>query len=152
MSLNDFDANASPFLSHLIELRDRLLKAILAVLLVFLPLSFYANDIYSFLANPLLKHLPEHSTMIAIDVASPFFTPFKLALVVAVFISIPVILYQFWAFVAPAMPRAFRRASLIWFLFALFTFGSSVRSSRMSYRTPLPTNDFLIPGKLSTAR
>ncbi len=103
MSMNDFDPNASPFLSHLIELRDRLLKAILSVLLVFMPLSFYANDIYSFLAEPLLKHLPANSTMIAIDVASPFLTPFKLALVASVFLAIPIILYQFWAFVAPGL-------------------------------------------------
>ncbi|MCX7067217.1 MAG: twin-arginine translocase subunit TatC [Methylococcales bacterium] len=112
MSLNDFDANASPFLSHLIELRDRLLKAILAVLLIFLPLSFYANEIYSFLANPLLKHLPEHSTMIAIDVASPFLTPFKLALVASAFLAVPIILYQFWAFVAPGLYKKERRLIL----------------------------------------
>jgi sec-independent protein translocase protein TatC len=112
MSSNDFDANASPFLSHLIELRDRLLKAILSVLLVFLPLSFYANDIYSFLANPLLKHLPANSTMIAIDVASPFLTPFKLALVASVFLAVPIILYQFWAFVAPGLYKKERRLIL----------------------------------------
>ncbi|MFI3190294.1 twin arginine-targeting protein translocase TatC [Crenothrix sp. D3] len=112
MSLNDFDPHTSPFLSHLLELRDRLLRAILAVLLVFLPLSFYANDIYSFLAEPLLKHLPENSTMIAIDVASPFLTPFKLALVVAVFLAVPIILYQFWAFVAPGLYKSERRLVL----------------------------------------
>lgn len=112
MSLNDFDPHTSPFLSHLLELRDRLLKAILAVLLVFLPLSFYANDIYSFLAEPLLKHLPENSTMIAIDVASPFLTPFKLALVVSVFLAVPIILYQFWAFVAPGLYKSERRLVL----------------------------------------
>jgi sec-independent protein translocase protein TatC len=112
MSLNDFDPHTSPFLSHLLELRDRLLKAILAVLLVFLPLSFYANDIYSFLAEPLLKHLPENSTMIAIDVASPFLTPFKLALVASVFLAVPIILYQFWAFVAPGLYKSERRLVL----------------------------------------
>ena len=109
---NDFDPYTSPFLSHLVELRDRLLKAILSVLLVFLPLSFYANDIYSFLAEPLLKHLPANSTMIAIDVASPFLTPFKLALVAAVFLAVPIILYQFWAFVAPGLYKKERRLIL----------------------------------------
>ncbi|MDD1606899.1 MAG: twin-arginine translocase subunit TatC [Methylococcaceae bacterium] len=122
MSLNDFDPHTSPFLSHLIELRDRLLKAILAVLLVFLPLSFYANDIYSFLANPLLKHLPEHSTMIAIDVASPFLTPFKLALVVSVFLAVPIILYQFWAFVAPGLYKSERRLVLPLLIASTFLF------------------------------
>lgn len=112
MSSNDFDPHTAPFLSHLVELRDRLLKAVLAVLLVFLPLSFYANDIYSFLADPLLKHLPENSTMIAIDVASPFLTPFKLALVASVFLAIPIILYQFWAFVAPGLYKSERRLVL----------------------------------------
>jgi len=99
-------------ISHLIELRDRLLKMILCVVVVFLGLAYYANQIYSFLAGPLLKHLPKNSTMIAIEVASPFFTPFKLALVVAVFISVPVILYQFWAFVAPGLYQQERRLIL----------------------------------------
>ena len=100
---------ALPFMSHLIELRTRLLKVVVFVIAVFLALSVYDNEIYSFLAGPLMKHMPQNSTMIAIDVASPFFTPFKLALVVAVFISVPVILYQFWAFVAPGLYKRERR-------------------------------------------
>jgi sec-independent protein translocase protein TatC len=100
------------FISHLIELRNRLLKIIACVLVVFLGLSFYANQIYSFIAGPLLKHMPANSTMIAIDVASPFLTPFKLALIVAIFISVPVILYQFWAFVAPGLYKHERRMTL----------------------------------------
>lgn len=94
-----------PFISHLIELRDRLLRVILCVLIVFVATATYANEIYHYLAEPLLRHMPENSTMIAIDVASPFFTPFKLAFVVAVFISVPFILYQFWGFVAPGLYR-----------------------------------------------
>lgn len=109
MSQNKSDESEQPFISHLIELRDRLLKVILCVLLVFLALASYANEIYSFLAGPLMKHMPKNSTMIAIDVASPFFTPFKLALVVAIFISVPFILYQFWAFVAPGLYKRERR-------------------------------------------
>lgn len=101
-----------PFISHLIELRDRLLRVVLCVLLVFLGLASYANEIYSILAGPLMKHLPENSTMIAIEVASPFFTPFKLALVASVFMSVPVILYQFWAFVAPGLYKSERRLVL----------------------------------------
>jgi len=100
------------FISHLIELRNRLLRIILCVLLVFLALTTYANQLYSIVAGPLMKHMPENSTMIAIDVASPFLTPFKLALVAAVFISIPVILYQFWAFVAPGLYKHERRLIL----------------------------------------
>ncbi|MGD0958826.1 MAG: twin-arginine translocase subunit TatC [Methylomonas sp.] len=93
------------FLSHLVELRDRLLKVVLCILLIFLGTAGYANQIYTYLAEPLLKHLPKNSSMIAIDVASPFFTPFKLAFIVAVFIAVPFILYQLWAFVAPGLYR-----------------------------------------------
>ncbi|TPQ27674.1 twin-arginine translocase subunit TatC [Methylomonas koyamae] len=97
--------NQQSFFSHLVELRDRLLKMVLCVLLVFVGTASYANEIYAFLADPLLQHMPKNSSMIAIDVASPFFTPFKLAFVVAVFASIPFILYQFWGFVAPGLYR-----------------------------------------------
>lgn len=101
---NQFDpAGEQPFISHLIELRDRLLRVVLCVLLVFVGTAFYANEIYHFLAEPLLQHMPQNSTMIAIDVASPFFTPIKLAFVVAVFVAIPYILFQFWGFVAPGL-------------------------------------------------
>lgn len=100
------------FLSHLVELRSRLLRMVLCVLLVFLGLLPYANEVYSALAGPLLKHLPQHSSMIAIEVASPFFIPMKLALVAAVFLSVPVILYQLWAFVAPGLYRHERRLVL----------------------------------------
>ncbi|MCX7096659.1 MAG: twin-arginine translocase subunit TatC [Methylococcales bacterium] len=109
MSQNSFEEAAQPFISHLIELRNRLLKVVLCVLVVFLGLSVYANQLYSLMAGPLLKHMPKNSTMIAIDVASPFLTPFKLALVAAVFICVPFILYQFWAFVAPGLYRREKR-------------------------------------------
>lgn len=98
-------ASEQSFFSHLVELRDRLLRVVLCVLLVFLGTASFANEIYGYLAKPLLQHMPQNSTMIAIDVASPFFTPFKLAFVVAVFISIPYILFQFWGFVAPGLYR-----------------------------------------------
>lgn len=100
------------FFSHLIELRERLLRVVLSVLLVFLITASFANEIYTYLAEPLLRHLPKNSSMIAIDVASPFFTPFKLAFVLAVFIAIPYILYQFWAFVAPGLYRHERKMIL----------------------------------------
>ena len=90
------------FLSHLVELRDRLLKAILAVGVLFLCLFAFSNDIYNWLARPLLKYLPD-GQMIAIDVAAPFFIPFKLTLMLCVFLAIPWILYQVWAFVAPGL-------------------------------------------------
>ncbi len=113
MSQNNFDdGGEQPFISHLIELRNRLLRIVLCVLVVFLGLASYANEIYSLLSGPLMQHMPKNSTMIAIDVASPFFTPFKLALIVAIFISVPYILYQFWAFVAPGLYKRERRMIL----------------------------------------
>ena len=91
------------FVSHLMELRDRLMRVVLAIIIVFLCLFYFANDIYTMVAGPLMAHLPEGSTMIAIEVASPFLTPFKLTLVLSVFIAMPYILYQFWGFVAPGL-------------------------------------------------
>jgi sec-independent protein translocase protein TatC len=106
------DDTAQTFVSHLVELRDRLLRSIIAILLIFLGLAYYANDIYAFLAGPLLKHMPAGTQMIAIEVASPFFTPFKLTLVVAFLLAIPYVLYQVWAFIAPGLYRHERRLTL----------------------------------------
>ena len=88
---------------HLVELRDRLLRVLLSVVILLLVLFPFANDLYTLLAKPLLKHLPQGGSMIATEVASPFLTPFKLALVLAIFLSMPVALYQLWAFVAPGL-------------------------------------------------
>ncbi|KKA44865.1 MULTISPECIES: twin-arginine translocase subunit TatC [Salinivibrio] len=98
-SVND----TQPLISHLMELRNRLLRAIIAILVVFACLVYFANDIYSLIAQPLIDKLPEGASMIATDVASPFFTPIKLTLVISVFVAIPVVLYQIWAFVAPGL-------------------------------------------------
>jgi len=90
------------FISHLVELRDRLLKMLLAVGILFLCLFWFSDRIYTALAAPLLKHLPD-SQMIAIDVAAPFFIPFKLTLMLCVFLAVPYLLYQIWSFVAPGL-------------------------------------------------
>lgn len=92
-----------PFMSHLVELRDRLLRAVLVVLILFLGLFSFSNDLYTLLAEPLLIHLPTGSSMIATDVASPFLTPFKLSMMSAIFLGMPFILYQLWAFIAPGL-------------------------------------------------
>ncbi len=94
-----------PLISHLAELRDRLLRAVLAVLIAFIVLFPFANEIYGVVSQPLRNLLPEGSSMIATEVASPFLTPFKLTLVTAIFVAIPYILFQIWAFVAPGMYR-----------------------------------------------
>lgn len=98
--------------THLVELRDRLIKIILGIVVVLLCLFPFANDIYTFLAAPLLKHLPAQSTMVAIDVASPFLTPFKLVMVLSVVVTIPWILYQLWAFIAPGLYKHEKRLVL----------------------------------------
>ncbi|MFU8763387.1 MAG: twin-arginine translocase subunit TatC [Haliea sp.] len=101
-----------PLVAHLTELRDRLLRALLAVLLVFICLFPFANEIYGFVSQPLRALLPEGATMIATEVASPFLTPFKLTLVAAIFIAIPYVLYQIWSFIAPGMYRHEKRLAI----------------------------------------
>jgi sec-independent protein translocase protein TatC len=107
------DSNSSDkelsFLEHLVELRSRLLKACLAILVILVALLPFARKLYALLAAPLTSVLPEGSSMIAIDVASPFLTPFKLALLLALILAIPIVLYQLWAFVAPALYREEKR-------------------------------------------
>ncbi len=101
-----------PFVSHLIELRDRLLRIVLAILVLFLALFGFANDIYHYIATPLMALLPEGQSMIATGVISPFLTPFKLTLVLSFYIAIPYILYQIWGFVAPGLYKHERRLVL----------------------------------------
>ena len=103
------EESSGSLMSHLVELRDRVLRMVIAILAIFLCLFYWANDIYTYLAEPLTSHMPEGSTMIAIDVASPFLTPFKLVLMLSVFLAMPVILYQFWAFVAPGLYKTEKR-------------------------------------------
>ncbi|MDO9475717.1 MAG: twin-arginine translocase subunit TatC [Pseudohongiella sp.] len=106
MKTPDLNPDTRPELTivgHLIELRDRILKCVAALLLVFLALIYFANDIYAFVAHPLTSVLPPDTSMIAIDPTSPFFTPFKLTFYAALFVSAPYILFQVWAFIAPGL-------------------------------------------------
>ena len=104
MSTTDPGADGEQsFLSHLVELRERLLKATAAVLIVLVALIPFANKLYGWLALPLIAHLPQGGMMIATEVVSPFLTPIKLAFFVALVIAMPVVLYQLWAFVAPGL-------------------------------------------------
>lgn len=113
------------FLEHLVELRSRLLRACLSVLVVLVALLPFSRQLYETLASPLMAQMPEGSSMIAIDVASPFLTPFKLTLLVAIMVSIPVVLYQIWAFVAPALFKHEKRLArpLLWSSVILFYTG-----------------------------
>ncbi|MCB1628897.1 MAG: twin-arginine translocase subunit TatC [Xanthomonadales bacterium] len=101
-----------PFLSHLAELRDRLLRAVLALIVVLLALIPFANRLYTVLADPLVAALPDNAQMIAIDPAAPFFTPLKVAFLVAVLITAPFMLYQAWAFVAPGLYQREQRLAM----------------------------------------
>jgi sec-independent protein translocase protein TatC len=91
------------FISHLVELRDRLIRAIVAVIIVFLAMVNWARDIYSLLAAPMLAALPQGGHMIATDVAGAFFVPMKVTMMVAFLVALPYVLYQAWAFVAPGL-------------------------------------------------
>lgn len=110
MSQPNFSTSDLPFLAHLVELRNRLLRCVLCIAFFALPLSVYSNEIYALLAQPLMAHLPQNSSMIATNVTSPFMTPFKLSLLTAVFLSVPFILGQFWGFLAPALYKNERKA------------------------------------------
>jgi sec-independent protein translocase protein TatC len=96
-------------IGHLLELRSRLLRAVVALLLVFFALLPFANRLYSWLAKPLLATLPVGTHLVAIEVASPFFTPVKLAFFAALMLAMPYLLYQAWAFVAPGLYRHEKR-------------------------------------------
>lgn len=110
--MSDDAEPAQGLMSHLLELRARTLRALLALGVTFLALLPFANDLYAQLAAPLLAHLPEGGQLVAVDVASPFFAPMKLTLFVALLIAVPVMLYQAWAFVAPGLYRNERRLAL----------------------------------------
>jgi sec-independent protein translocase protein TatC len=92
-------------ISHLLELRSRLMRAFLAVLIVLLPCAYYANTLFEFLERPLQAKLPKGSSLIATSITAPFTTPFKLAFITALIIAMPYVLYQLWAFVAPGLYR-----------------------------------------------
>jgi sec-independent protein translocase protein TatC len=104
---------------HLLELRTRLLHAVVGVIVVFCSLIYFAQDIYQYVAQPLLAVMPEGTQMIATDVASPFFTPFKLTIVLSIFIAMPYILFQVWSFIAPGLYQNEKR------LVAPLMFGST---------------------------
>ena len=113
-------------ISHLLELRDRLIRCVVAVALMFLPCMFYSNQLFTFVATPLEQKLPKNSQLIATTVMSPFLTPFKLSLFVAVFLAMPIILYQLWAFVAPGLYRHEKRFAVPLLISAIVLFYTGV--------------------------
>ena len=111
-----------PFMAHLLELRNRLLRIFIAVILVFAVLFPFSESLYLYISEPLRAFLPSASTMIATEVTSPFLTPFKLALISAMFISMPYSLYQLWAFVAPALYQQEKKIALPLFFTSVILF------------------------------
>lgn len=106
------DTAQETFLSHLFELRDRLVRSLVALGIVFIPTFFFASELYDLLAMPMMRTLPEGSKMIATGVITPFFIPMKIALMVAFLVALPYILYQAWAFVAPGLYAHEKRLAL----------------------------------------
>lgn len=96
-------------ISHLVELRDRLLRAVISVAVMFVPCAIYSNELFTLIATPLIEKMPKGTSMIATSLVSPFLTPLKLALFVALFLAMPYVLYQAWAFVAPGLYKQEKR-------------------------------------------
>tara|TARA_B100001250_G_scaffold8042_1_gene6788 strand:- start:299 stop:1036 length:738 start_codon:yes stop_codon:yes gene_type:complete len=128
--MSEEELQEETLLSHLIELRSRLLKAGSAVLLLFVVLIPFADEVFNRIALPLMNQLPEGSTMIATQVASPFLTPFKTTMFAALFLAMPVVLYQLWGFTAPGLYTKEKRfavpllvsSTLLFYLGALFAY------------------------------
>jgi sec-independent protein translocase protein TatC len=96
-------------ISHLIELRQRLLRSVIAIGIAFVPCAIYANDLFTLVATPLIQKMPQGASLIATSLVAPFMAPFKLALFVALFVAMPYVLYQVWAFVAPGLYKREKR-------------------------------------------
>lgn len=112
---------------HLLDLRNAVAKAVIAVLVLFLALFPFANDLYVYIAEPLTRFMPVGASMIAVGVASPFLTPFKLSLILAIYLAMPYLLYQFWTFIAPALYKHERQlvAPILFFSSFLFYAGGA---------------------------
>ena len=108
----DHTDQEQPLIAHLIELRQRLLYSVLAILVIFMGLFYFANDLYTWISAPLTALLPEGTSMIATDVTSPFFAPFKLTLVVSIFAAMPFLLHQAWSFIAPGLYQHEKRLAI----------------------------------------
>lgn len=111
-----------PFIGHLVELRDRLLRILFAVLLIFVCMAPFASEIYDFVADPLQRMLPEGTSMIATEITSTFLTPFKLVFVLAFFAAIPFVLYQIWSFIAPGLYKHEKRIAVPLLVSSVFLF------------------------------
>jgi len=112
MAMRPEEGDEQPFISHLVELRNRLVRAGIAVIVMFLALAYWASDIFRLLARPLMQNLPQGGHMIVTDVTGSFFVPMKVTLLVAFVLALPFVLYQVWAFVAPGLYQHEKRLVL----------------------------------------
>ena len=124
------DEKELTLIDHLVELRDRIMKSLIAVVVLFLALFYFANDIYTYVAAPMIAALPEGSTMIAVDPTSPFFAPFKLTFYVSIMIAMPYILYQMWSFIAPGLYKNEKKLAIPLFISSVMLFYSGIAFAR----------------------
>ncbi len=113
-------------ISHLMELRDRLLRAVIAVLVLFIPCAFFSDQLFTLIALPLMEKMPTGTSMIATSVVAPFMAPLKLALLAGLFLAMPYVLYQVWAFVAPGLYRQEKRFAVPLVLSSIVLFYAGV--------------------------
>src|SRR5437868_204594 len=99
-------------ISHLVELRNRLMRAVIAIFVLFIPCAFYSDQLFTWVALPLIEKMPRGTSMIATSIVAPFVAPLKLALLAALFLAMPYVLYQAWAFVAPGLYRHEKRFAI----------------------------------------
>ena len=116
------DLSKQPFMAHLIEFRDRALRAFISILIIFAALFSFSQELYLYISEPIREYLPANTSMIATEVASPFLTPFKLTLVLSLFAAMPYILYQVWAFVAPGLYQREKKIVVPLFFSSVFLF------------------------------
>lgn len=109
-------------ISHLVELRDRLLRAVIAIVIAFVPCAIWSNKLFTWIAMPLIRQLPEGAKMIATNPIATFMAPLKLAVLTALFVAMPVVLYQIWAFVAPGLYRHEKRFAVPLVVSSIFLF------------------------------
>ncbi len=113
-------------ISHLMELRDRLLRAVIAVFILFIPCAFFSDELFTMIALPLIEKMPAGTSMIATSVVAPFMAPLKLALLTGLFLAMPYVLYQAWAFVAPGLYRHEKRFAVPLMLSSIVLFYAGV--------------------------
>jgi sec-independent protein translocase protein TatC len=124
------DEKELTLIDHLVELRDRILKSVVVLVLLFLALFYFSNDIYTYVAEPLLDALPENTSMIAIDPTAPFFAPFKLTFYVAFMLTAPYILFQLWSFIAPGLYKNEKEIAIPLFISSVVLFYAGIAFAR----------------------